>query len=88
MLYKLDTDDIQRSARTKIASLNDFDMKEKDLENFLRSRLTDVVFEDELMLISQERAFQAEADLLALDIASRRTVVRREPKRLKRKAAS
>lgn len=67
MLYKLDKDDIQRSARAKIASLDDFGMKEKDLENFLRSRLTDVVFEDELMLISQERAFQAEADLLALD---------------------
>ena len=67
MLYKLNKDDIQKSARTQIASLSDFGLKEKDLENFLGSRLTDVVFEDELMLIGQERAFQAEADLLALD---------------------
>ena len=67
MLYKLDKDNIQRSARTKIASLGDFGLTEKDLEDFLSSRLTDVVFEDELMLIGQERPFQAEADLLALD---------------------
>lgn len=67
MLYKLDKVDIKKSARTKIASLSDFGLREKDLENFLSSHLTDVVFEDELMLIGQERAFQAEADLLALD---------------------
>ena len=67
MLYKLDKDDIQRSARTEIASLADFGLTERDLEDFLSSRLTDVVFEDELMLIGQERPFQAEADLLALD---------------------
>lgn len=67
MLYKLDKADIKKSARTEIASLSDFGITEKDLENFLSSRLTDVIFEDELMLIAQERAFQAEADLLALD---------------------
>lgn len=67
MLYKLDKTDIQKSVRTEIASLRNWDLKEKDLEDFLSSRLTDVVFEDELMLIGQERAFQAEADLLALD---------------------
>lgn len=67
MLYKLDKADIKKSAQAEIASLSDFGITEKDLENFLSSRLTDVVFEDELMLIGQERAFQAEADLLALD---------------------
>ena len=67
MLYKLNRNDIERSERTKIASLSHFGLKEKDLENFLRSRLTDLVSEDELMLIGQERARQPEADLLALD---------------------
>lgn len=67
MLYKLNTTDIQKSARTELASLSDWNLKEKHLEDFLGSRLTDVVFEDELMLIGQERAFQEEADLLALD---------------------
>lgn len=67
MLYKLNRNDIERSERTEIASLSHFGLKEKDLENFLSSRLTDVVSEDELMLIGQERPRQPEADLLALD---------------------
>ena len=67
MLYKLNKDNIQKSERTEIASLSDFNLTEKDLENFLNSHLTEVIFENELMLIGQERAFQAEVDLLALD---------------------
>ena len=67
MLYKLDRANIQKSEPTKIASLDDFGLKEKDLENFLSYRLTDVILEGDLMLIAQERPFQEEADLLALD---------------------
>ena len=67
MLYKLEIPHIQKSERTKIASLDYFGLKEKDLENFLSSRLTDVILEDDLMLIAQERPFREEADILALD---------------------
>ena len=66
MLYKLDTENITNSRHAKIARLADFGLDEKDLENFLRSRLTEVISEEHLMLIGQERPFQEEADLLAL----------------------
>ena len=45
----------------------EFNIKEKDIENFLKSRLSEIVSEEHLMLIGQERSFQEEADLLALD---------------------
>ena len=67
MLYKLNRDEIESSARIDVKTPADFDLKEKDIENFLRSRLDEVVSEDHLMLIGQERAMQEEADLLALD---------------------
>lgn len=67
MLYCLDRTDIEASVPAQIANLSEFGLKEKDLENFLRSHLAEVVSEDHLMLIGQERAWQAEADLLALD---------------------
>lgn len=67
MLYCLNRTNIEESAPAQIANLSEFGLKEKDLENFLRSHLAEVVSEDHLMLIGQERAWQAEADLLALD---------------------
>ena len=67
MLYKLDTEDIKRSTHAKIARLADFGLTEWNLEEFLSSRLTEVISEEHLMLIGQERRFQEEADLLALD---------------------
>ena len=67
MLWKLNRDDIKSSSHAQIANLADFGLKEKDLENFLGSHLAEVISENDLMLIGQERAFQAEADLLALD---------------------
>ena len=67
MLYKLNTNEVKSSSRIKIGAPADFDLTEKDIENFLKSRLHEVVSEDQLMLIGQERRRQEEADLLALD---------------------
>ena len=67
MLYKLNADEIESSKRIDIRTPADFDLKEQDIENFLKSRLGEIVSEDQLMLIGQERKGQEEADLLALD---------------------
>ena len=67
MLYKFDQTNPERSEKIDIKSPADFGIKEEDIENFLKTRLADVVSEDHLMLIGQERSRQEEADLLALD---------------------
>jgi hypothetical protein len=48
------------------SSLTKEGWKEKDLENYLRENLIHLISGD-LMVISQSRPFQPEADLLALD---------------------
>ena len=67
MLYKLNIEKIESSSRMKIKSPAQFNVKEKDIEDFLKSRLNEVVSEDQLMLIGQERSWQEEPDLLAFD---------------------
>lgn len=67
MLYCLDRTNIGASEPAQIANLSEFGLKEKDLEVFLKSHLSEVVSGDHLMPIGQERAWQEEADLLALD---------------------
>ena len=67
MLYKLMPEDPDKSTKVEIRSPAHFGLREKDIENFLRSRLAEIVSEDHLMLIGQERSRQEEADLLALD---------------------
>ncbi len=67
MLYKLNIEKIESSSRMKIKSPAQFNVKEKDIEDFLQSRLNEVVSEDQLMLIGQERSWQEEPDLLAFD---------------------
>ncbi|MCY4305723.1 MAG: hypothetical protein OXC62_13245 [Aestuariivita sp.] len=67
MLYKLNTAEIESSTRVEVKAPADYDLKEQDIENFLKSRLGEIVSEDQLMLIGQERKWQEEADLLALD---------------------
>ena len=62
MLHRLDGDQ-----RIEIANLADFNVTEKDLEDFLASHLGEVFSEENLMLVAQERPFQEDADLLALD---------------------
>lgn len=67
MLYKLNVAEIKSSQRVEIRAPQYFNLTEKDIENFLEPRLDEIVSEDQLMVIGQERPFQEEADLLALD---------------------
>ena len=67
MLYKFVRDKPESSARIEVKTPQDVGLSEKDIENFLKSRLSEVVSEDQLMLIGQEREWQEEADLLTLD---------------------
>ena len=67
MLYELNTVEIESSVPMEIVEPQYFDLKEDDIENFLKSRLSEIVSEDQLMLIGQERKWKEEPDLLALD---------------------
>jgi hypothetical protein len=67
MLYKLNVSNLDFSVRMQVKNPSSFGILEKHIEEFLRSRLNEVVSEDQLMLVGQERSFQEEADLLALD---------------------
>ena len=67
MLWKLNRGDIESSRHVPITNLAHFGLTEEKLEDFLRSRLSEIVSEEHLMLIGQQKAFQEEADLLALD---------------------
>ena len=67
MLYELNTAEIESSTQVVIRTPAEFGLKEENIENFLKSRLSEIVSEDQLMLIGQERKRQEEADLLALD---------------------
>ena len=69
MLYELNSDNPEHSARVLIRHPAHFGLREKHIEDFLRSRLSEIVSEEHLMLIGQERKWQEEADLLALDKA-------------------
>ena len=67
MLYEINRDNSESSKPVQIRTPADVGLKEKDIEDFLKSRLSEIVSEDALMLIGQERPGQEEADLLALD---------------------
>ena len=67
MLYKLVKRRIESSVRMELKTPQDVGLSEENIENFLKSRLNEIVSEDQLMLIGQERKRQEEADLLALD---------------------
>ncbi len=67
MLYRLNVEKIESSERIEIGTPAHFGIIEQQIEDFLKSRLDEVVSEDQLMLIGQERKWQEEADLLALD---------------------
>lgn len=69
MLYELDRDNPERSPKVAIRPPEYFSLHEKHIEDFVSSRLSEIVSEEHLMLIGQERKGQEEADLLALDKA-------------------
>ena len=67
MLYTLDIQDINSCSRVQLKQPAELEIKEKHIEEFLSSKLGEIVSEDQLMLIGRERSFREEADLLALD---------------------
>lgn len=69
MLYELNRENPEKSAKVAIRPPEHFSIHEKQIENFVKSRLTEFVSEEHLMLIGQERQGQEEADLLAVDKA-------------------
>ena len=69
MLYELNIDNPERSAKVAIRPPYHFSIREEQIEYFVKSRLAEIVSEEHLMLIGQERKWQEEADLLALDKA-------------------
>ena len=69
VLYELNSDNPERSAKVAIRPPEHFSIREEHIENFVKSRLSEIVSEDHLMLIGQERKWQEEADLLAIDKA-------------------
>jgi RecB family endonuclease NucS len=66
MLFKIQKDRKGTPKPIETSSLTEQGWKEKDLENYLRENLVHLI-SDDLMVISQSRPFQPEADLLALD---------------------
>ncbi|MDE0343882.1 MAG: hypothetical protein OXK82_12085 [Deltaproteobacteria bacterium] len=69
MLYKLNIENPERSEKVAIRPPVHFSIREEHIENFVKSRLSEIVSEEHLMLIGQERKGQEEADLLAIDKA-------------------
>lgn len=67
MLYELTLPALARSRRVPIERPDALGISEKYIEEFLASHLVELIPEEQLMLLAQERRFQEEADILALD---------------------
>ncbi len=67
MLYELNLASIAAGRRVAIQRANQLGLLEKHVEQFFGSHINEIILEDQLMLIGQERQLQEEADLFALD---------------------
>jgi hypothetical protein len=67
MLYELNLQALSQSKRVAIERPDLLGISEKHVEEFLASHLVELIPEEQLMLMAQERQFQEEADILALD---------------------
>ena len=70
MLYKLEqeNDEVLGLEPVEFKDLSSFGKYEKDLENLIANNILDLLFEDsKLMPVFQERLYQAEADIYALN---------------------
>lgn len=70
MLYKLvqDSDEISGIEPVEFKDLSSFGKLEKDFENLIANNILELLFEDaKLMPVFQERSYQAEADIYALN---------------------
>jgi len=67
MLYQLNTGNPAASYKEKLQCPAAVGLSEKHIEEFFASHLHDLIPENQLLLIGQERQWQEEADLFALD---------------------
>ena len=67
MFYQFDLKNPTSSPHLPIHSAADLGLVEKHIEDFFATHLQDLIPENQLLLIGQERQYQEEADLLALD---------------------
>lgn len=68
MLYKLNqTHDRDTYQKVKRVTLAEIGWKEKDLENLVANNIQDFISSNDLMTIFNERSYQEEPDILALD---------------------
>ena len=67
MLFYLDKADKSALAEIRPMTLQDLGWVEKDLENLVAKHIDRIVREDQLLVIHQERRYQEEPDILALD---------------------
>jgi len=67
MLYKFELNNPEASDKAQIRIPADLGIREAHIESFFAKRLSELISEDDLLLIGRERSFQEEADLLALD---------------------
>lgn len=67
MLFELNLEDPGKSTRIPIRQADELQIKEKAIENFLVANLMELLPEEQLMILGQERPLQEEADILALD---------------------
>ena len=67
MLYQIDQNNPALSKKEKPFSPDALGITEKHIEDLFASKLLEIIPEDKLMLIGQERQWQEEADLYALD---------------------
>ncbi len=58
MLYRLNPDSPEHSEKVVIRHPGYFELLEKHIEDFVKSRLSEIVSEEHLMLIGQERKGQ------------------------------
>ncbi len=67
MLYRLDAENLMNLKRVRNMSPLEFELLEKDIVQLYKTHLKNTDSINEIMLIGGSRAFQAEADLFALD---------------------
>lgn len=67
MLYELNLDTPSESTRVPIKIPTKINVLEKHIEDFMAANLVELLPEEKLMLLAQERKRQEEADILALD---------------------
>ena len=66
MLFELDTDKKTFLPVSSMTISDAIEGNEKDLENFLKTSIGDILF-PEYLIIGNERSLQKEADLFAVD---------------------